>query len=313
MRVLKTTGAGLAAALLAACGGGSGGGGTGTVSLAITDAPVDGVSEVVVEFEAIELKPREGAPIRFEFTEPLSVDLRSLTGDNTEVLLNGEAVPAGEYNWIRLVVNAAFDNVMDSYVLTEGGQQVELRVPSGEVRLVSGFTVVQGGELSFVVDWNLRLGLTDPPGQPGYLLRPAFRVIDLQEAGAIEGSVALALLSDPACTSDPNSGDGNEVYVYAGAGVVPDDIDGTEPEPVTTARVDPDDGSGAWRYRVAFLAPGDYTVAFTCQAADDLAPDPEAAGADPATDNAIAFTEGKTATVTAGSSTTVDFDLPPGS
>ncbi|MDH4023712.1 MAG: DUF4382 domain-containing protein, partial [Gammaproteobacteria bacterium] len=235
---IKTAGV-LPAILLVACGGGGGGGGggTGTVSLAITDASVDGVDQVWVQFQSIELKPKNGSAITFDFDTPLSVDLKTLTGDNTEVLLNNEEVPAGEYNWIRLIVNADFDDVFDSYVMTDVGEQVEIRVPSGELKLVSGFTVVRGGEASFVIDWNLRMGLTRPPGQAGYLLKPAHRIIDMQDYGGIEGTVDTELITNESCTSDMNTGEGNEVYVFAGTGVTPDDVDDVDPEPVTTARV----------------------------------------------------------------------------
>jgi hypothetical protein len=301
----------LPAIVLAPCGGGGGGGsGTGVVSLAITDAPVDGVDQVWVEFQSIELKPKNGSAIRFDFDTPLSVDLKTLDGNNTEVLLNSEEVPAGEYNWIRLIVNADFDGVFDSYVMTETGEQVEIRVPSGELKLVSGFTVVRGGEASFVIDWNLRMGLTRPPGQDGYLLKPAHRVIDMQEYGGIEGTVDTALLTGESCTSDPNTGEGNEVYVFAGAGVTPDDVDGVDPEPVTTARVLLNEGTGNYQYSLPFMAPGMYTLAFTCQAADDISPDPTVPPPDPAADNAIEFTPGIDATVVAGQTGTVNIPGP---
>jgi hypothetical protein len=191
------------------------------------------------------------------------------------------------------------------------GEYVELRVPSGELKLVSGFTIVQGGEASFVIDWNLRMGLTRPPGQDGYLLKPAHRIIDLQDYGGIEGAVATSLITDDSCTSDLNTGEGNEVYVYAGAGVTPDDIDGISPEPITTARVLLDNTSGDYEYSVPFLAPGTYTVAFTCQAGDDVSPDPSVQPPpDPAADNAIDFTPGVDATVIADQTTTVNFPGP---
>ncbi len=301
----------LPAMLLAACGGGGGSGGTGAVSLAITDAPVDGVDQVWVQFEAVELKPKNGSAIRFEFDTPLSVDLKTLTGSNTEVLLNSEEVPAGEYNWIRLIVNADFDGEPDSYVMTDMGELVEIRVPSGELKLVSGFTVVQGGEASFVIDWNLRMGLTRPPGLPGYLLKPAHRIVDLQEYGGIEGTVDTALLTHESCTSDMNTGEGNEVYVFAGAGVTPDDVDDVDPEPVTTARVMLNEDSGNYEYSLPFMAPGTYTVAFTCQAGDDISPDPTVLPPpDPAADNVIEFTPGIDVTVVAEQTETVNFPGP---
>ena len=56
---------------------------------------------------------------------------------------------------------------------------------------------------------------------------------------------------------------------------------------------------------VTFLPPGPYTVAFTCQAADDVVTDPESP--DDSVDDDIVFTEGKNATVEDDTVTTVDF------
>jgi hypothetical protein len=299
--------ASLSVLALAGCGGG-GGSSTGSMSLAITDAPVDGVDQVVVEFTGVTLKPQGGSAFDVVFDQLLSVDLKTLHSGNTEILLDGEIVPAGRYEWIRLAVNAEFDNVYDSYVIEEGGGQVELRVPSGAnsgLKLVSGFTVVAGGESGFVIDWNLREGLVQAPGQQGYKLQPALRITDLQDYGAISGTVAAELVSGVSCTSEPNTGEGNAVYVFSGAGVAPDDIDGADPEPLTIADVRFDDVSDSYAYVVPFLAPGAYTVAFTCQAADDMIPDEDNPGAD--VDDAIVFTAGADATVVADQATTVNF------
>lgn len=300
----------LAVLFIGGCGGGGGGGdsGTGQLSVGLTDAPVDGVAEVWVQFTGVTVKPKNGPAIDFVFDAPLSVNLLALDETNTETLLNGEDVPAGEYNWMRLNVDAEFDGVMDSYVVEDGGGQVELRVPSGAnsgLKLVSGFTVLAGREASFMIDWNLRMGLVAPGGQPGYKLQPALRIVDMAEYGAIEGTVDTALITDGSCTADPNTSEGNEVYVFSGSGVTPDDIDGALPEPLATAKVQLDDVSGNYEYRAAFLPVGDYTVAFTCQAADDLVPDPDNPLAD--VDDAIAFTAGVDAVVSDGQTTTVNF------
>jgi hypothetical protein len=296
------------ATLLVGCGGGGGGDGTGAISLQVTDAPVDGVEQVVVEFTGVTLKPQGGSAFEIVFDEPVVTDLKALHSGNTEILLDGEIVPAGHYEWVRLAVNAEFDNVFDSYVVEDGGTQVELRVPSGEqsgLRLVSGFTVLAGGESSFVIDWNLREGLVQAPGQPGYKLQPALRITDLAEYGSIAGSVDAALVSAEGCTADPATGEGSAVYVFSGAAVQPDDIDDIAPEPLTIAEVHFDETSGGFGYAVPFLAPGPYTVAFTCQAGDDTVPDEENPGAD--VDDAIAFSAGIDASVVAGEIATVDF------
>ena len=295
----------LAAATLAGCGGSSGG--NGTMTLALSDAPVDGASQIVVEFTGITVKPKNGAPMDINYQQPVSQDLLALNAGNTHLLLDHQALPAGEYEWIRLNVNAQCDNVQDSYVMDNTGQ-VELVVPSSQnsgLKLVSGFTILRGGDESFVIDWNASMGLVAPNGQQCYKLKPALRITDMAEFGTITGTVNAALLTD-GCTSDPNTGAGNAVYIFAGHGVTPDDIDGIDPEPLTTANVRLNDLSGNYEYSATFMPVGPYTVAFTCQAADDTVPDPN----DPQlnADDPILFTGGvHDADVTNGQTTTVDF------
>lgn len=265
---------------LAACGGGSGGvsGGepTGTLTIGLIDAPVDGVTAVWVQFSGVTLQPQGGgSAIEIPFST-ITVDLLSLTEGNTETLLASEPVPAGAYNWIELHVNAEFDTIMDSYVITEiGGQEeihVQIEIPGGVqtgLRLVSGLTITADQETSFLIDWDLRMGLVNPPGQPGYFLRPALRIIDMTQFGTLSGSVEASLVMDFSCTNDLNADTGNAIYVFSGSDVVPDDIDEFDPNPVATAAVTQDQ-SGRYGYEL-LLSPGDYTATFTCQAGDDLA------------------------------------------
>ena len=295
--------------LITACGGGNSGSDAGQLSIEITDASVDSVTEVWVEFTGITVKPKEGAALEFTFDNPISVDLKSLTNENTAILLDNEDVPAGDYNWIRLHVNAEFDNVMDSYVVSDDETQIELRVPSGAqsgLKLGNHFTVTANQSTSFVIDWNLRMGLTDPEGQPGYMLMPSLRIVDMTEHGSIAGTVNGALITDSSCTNDLNSGKDNVVYVFEGANVIPGDIDGVVPDPLTTGEVQLNSVSGDYEYRVPVLSPGEYTIAFTCQANDDHIPvDDPPPGFDP-NDN-IQFTLGMNAVVVVDETMIVNF------
>lgn len=289
----------------AACGGGGSGGAqqigaTGTLNVAITDAAVDDVAEVWVEFSGVSLKPQSGGQIDIDFDTPKSIDLLKLQNGNTEELLPDTLVPAGPYNWIRLGVNAEFDNVFDSFVMLNDGTQRELRIPSGSqsgLKLVSGFTVTQNQSTNIVVDWDLRKALSDPQGQPGWHLRPALRVTDMAAFGTLTGSVDATLLEDPGCTNDLVADTGNAVYIYNGEVTNPEDISGAETDPLVTATVtrDVDD---VHRYEVHFLSIGEYTVALTCQASDD---DPEA-------DDDLTFAASVTGVaIVNGETTVVDF------
>jgi hypothetical protein len=278
---MKVTGKLLAVAgasvLIAGCGGGGGGSGptgpaTGILSIAITDATVDLVSVVNVQFTGVTLKPASGDEIRIVFDAPKNFDLLTLTGGLTAELLSDTEVPAGRYNWVRLAVNAEFDNVFDSYAMTSMGEEFELRVPSGSqngLKLVSGFTVTENQSTHLVIDWDLRIALSDPIGQPGLHLRPALRVTDMALFGTLSGTVAEALVTDAGCSNDLVAQTGNAVYVYNGMTDTPGDIGDAENDPFTTATVT-QDGAGAYTYEVNFLSVGDYTAAFTCQANDDV-------------------------------------------
>lgn len=292
-------------ALITACGSGGSGDdpATGVLSLGITDGPVDGVSQIWIEFDGITLKPANGPQQEFRFDTPKSIDLKSLNNGKTELLFD-QAVAAGQYNWIKIDVNADFDGAMDSYVIEDDGGQVELRVPPDRLKLGNHFVITQGGTTSLVIEWNLRMGLSNPVGQTGYKLQPSLRVTDMTEHGTIAGTVAIDQLPGP-CSSDPNTGEGNVAYVYEGFDITPDDIDGESAEPLTTAdiRLDPDSGNQA--YRIAFLSPGEYTVAFTCQATEDIAPDADQPSLP--VDDLILFTPGFNVTVANGAVEVLNF------
>ncbi len=280
-------------------GGGDSGGDRATLDVSLMDAPVDGLTEVRVQITALWLKPAGAGPaieLPLTATSP-TLDLLTLGETNAALLVDDATIEPGEYEWLAMDVNAEFDGIYDSYVMTAVGGQEELRVPSGRVRLVSGFTVGPSQAVRLLFDWDLRRGLVGPPGQPGYLLKPAFRVIDVTEYGALRGSVADATIgSDPTCvTDDIDVRVGNVVYVFEGAGVVPDDIDEAGVEPLATVAVTQDD-QGAYVYRT-ILAPGPYTVAFTCVAVND----------DPDADDVLEFSEAADVMVAADVASVVDF------
>ena len=308
LHILKRSGfhALLGAVLAAAgCGGSDNGPGTGTLSLQITDGAVDSAEHVYIQFSGLEIQGAGGGRTTLYYCQdpadpaktivsrvpcttlpaPKKLDLLALSGGLAETLLNSFTLPAGHYAWIRLMVDTA--GTRDSYIVV-GGVEHELTIPSGDetgLKLNRGFNVPDGGSADFTVDFDLRKSV-HVTGMGEYLLRPTLRIVDNVLVGAIAGTVNAALV--PAgCTP--------AVYVYEGAGVTPDDIDGTAPDPVTTATVKLD--SGVYKYKAAFLEAGSYTVAYTCQAAMD----------DPAVNDALVFSGTATVAVAAKTTTVHDF------
>lgn len=283
------------ASTLAGCsGGGSGGSSNGTLSLGLFDAPVSGVNQISLDITEVDLKPTNGNAISFMLSPAVgNQDLLNLTPDNFAALLDSVSVPAGHYEWVQLKVDSA-----NSYAMTDAGAQVPLTVPSGIARLVSGFTITADQKADFRIDWNAREGLVDPVGTAGYKLQPALRMIDMQQYGTLEGSIdATALLAYSAsdgsgcATGDPNVDVGNVVYIYAGSGATP----GTD-TPVATADANPNADNTAYVYKT-ILSPGQYTVAFTCQAELTTASPP----------GTPAFWTPVNATITNGADVTVNF------
>lgn len=289
--------------ILSACDSGDSAPANGSLSLNIADAPVDKADAVVVEFTGVEIQSAGGERINFDFTDRCTddpttcqIDLLNLTNGASQTILDGETVPSGRYNWLRLVVNAV-PNVKDSYI-TISGQEYELTIPGGagsRLKLNNGFVVPAGGEASFTIDFDLRKSVHDPVGNPNsdYILRPTLRMVDDSQDGSISGSVNPGFFSSGTCTG--------AVYVFSDGSVdAPDDEDGEGfgPDPITSTLV-PDDGSHA--YKVAHLEKGDYLIAFTCDAeADDPAVDEDS--------STVGFLTTATVSVSANGNTVFDIN-----
>ena len=285
----------LGALLMGLAGCNNGSSSSGLINLSITDTPVEGVSSVVVAFTGVELMG-PGGQQTFTFPSEKSIDLLTLQGNASAALLTGVSVPAGNYQWLRLDIDAA-----NSYVMTSTGGKYPISIPSGSqtgLKLVSGFTVAQGNLSDFTLDFNLRQALTlsNSGGTSTYVMTPALRLTNNQQVGTVSGTVAGTLSIGgtliTASTCSP------AVYVYDGTVTTLNGYDVTVTggtSPLTSATVSLNNTTGAYSYTVGFLAPGTYTLAVTCASSDTT-------GA-----TSLAFSANQTATVTANTTTTVNF------
>lgn len=303
---------------LAACGGGGGNGGTGSLSMGVSDAPVDEADEVVVTFTGIELLGDDGGVRQsFTFGTPQQVDLLQQQGDQQFFLIQGEQIPAGVYREVRLLVqdmdNASCNPGAPPYpnYIRIGSTTSPLIVPSGGssgFKVKGPITVAAGGSAAYTVDFDLRKSIAERGTTGCYNLKPVLRVVDNAQVGRLAGTVDPALFaSTPSCNLvDPTTADGVSVYVFTGNGVTPDDYDNNEPNPLTTALLNKNQ-DGTFSYTVGFLLAGNYTVALSCQAGDDLPPETS----EPTSgDNAITFIQPTDAAISADETTVVDFPPP---
>jgi hypothetical protein len=277
------------------------------LSLSVTDAPIDHATSVVVQFSGVAFKREGMGPETVEDLDPSprQIDLLQFQNGRAAVLLDNVTLPAGRYEWLRLIVDNE-PNVRDSFLMLDSGAECELRVPSGAqsgLKLNRGFTLPADGSVALTVDFDLRKSIHAPPGQSGsglnctqaFLMRPTLRLVDNANVGAIAGQVDTALITTDCMP---------KVYVFEGAGVTPDDLEESTPttpdvDPLLVAKVDLVNEPTRYQYRASFVPAGDYTVAFTCS--DD----------DPTLDEAVTFGAPQNATVQPNLITAVDFAAPP--
>ena len=294
---------------LSGCGGGSESSpSTGVASLSVTDAAVDDVDMVKLTFDRIVLQPANGNRIEYKLDPPTVIDnLLDLQGGNSAVILPPLALPAGKYSWVRLYVTEDFP---DSYVETLIGGQEDLRLPGQgkndkHLQLSSGFVVTAGGRTDFVVDIDLRKALVKPASDDFYKLRPSLRIEDMAQTGTVAGNISALLLNGADCGFDSLTGAGLAVYLYEGHDAITGDVQVDDQGqsvdddgPLTTDTASLSTSTSDYVYQIGFVPAGDYTAALSCEASED----------DASTDDDIDFLQTINLNVSAGNTTTVDFN-----
>jgi hypothetical protein len=273
---------GITALGVSGCGGGGGevaSTAPGSLSINITDAPIDGASEVIVVFTGIELHQASGSTTNIDFGSPKSIDLIKLQQGVTSALTQESAVPAGNYDWMRLKVLASKNSQGESYIKLLSGQQYPLWIPSGAesgLKLNRPFTVAQGSITRLVVDFDLRKSITAPPGQdPNYIMRPTLRLLDQLQVGKISATINLATLATTqlgagAAVSACKAG----LYLFSGGTATPDDQDGSATDgadPIIYQPLTYDGVNTSVAVNIPFLEAGTYSLAATCNFDIDVA------------------------------------------
>jgi len=245
------------------CGGSSsdGGSASGTLSLSLTDAPLDNidhVSEVNVTITSIEYHA-DGAWHDFTgFSGPKMFNLLALTEGNIAEL--GDAnLSAGHYTQLRFNLDAPVDNGGTPanpgcfIAYDDGTPPTPLFVPSGAqtgIKAIGEYDVPVNGTVLLTADFDVRKSVVQAGSSGRYHLKPTIRLVSANEAGDINGT----LLNSSGSTE-------LRVYAYEDASydvneTLDDDSDGILFEnAVTSAEVHPD-GS----FKLAFLASGSYDL-----------------------------------------------------
>ena len=237
-------GSALIATTLVACGGGGGGSGTptttastGTLSVALTDAPACGFDAVNVTVNKIRVNASstasdtDGGWTDITLNPARKINLLNLTNGVLDTL-GQTPLAAGHYSQLRLVLDANANTVVPT-----GGTEQALTTPSAVqsgIKLTKEFDVAAGQQVDLVLDFDACKSVVTQ-GKGRYLLKPVVRVVPTAAVG-ISGVVATALLGSHVTVSVQQNG------VEVGA---------TVPNPTTG------------EFFVSHLAAGNYDVVIT--------------------------------------------------
>jgi hypothetical protein len=252
------------------------------LTVSITDAPLVNIAKVVVSFLSIEfIRENPSQSVKFTFDTPKQIDLLTLQGSTSETLFSEVDIEAGSYKELRVVID---DSDMSSYVELYDGSVHTLTMPgsyTSGLKVKGDFDFEEGKTSAYTIDFDLAKSLIMDRLSGNYHLKPVLRIVETSKVGHFRETVDPTLLTSSNC-SDSDINTYNAVYIYRGYDVIPSDINfstGFDDQLITTTLIRFDYFSGDYIFEAAYLPPGEYTIAFTCNA--DLE--------DPGTDNDLRF------------------------
>jgi hypothetical protein len=252
-KISLATGLALAATFVAACSDSTGYNGPAHVTVLLTDAPIDYIDEAWVDIGEVILVPADsgGHVVLSEDGTAGPVNLLELQDAATQILADVDIEP-GSYSQLRLIVESASVSLADGHTFRDGSTEKDLVVPSGAqtgIKLIlrgpSGDDPLEipPGDLMLVVDFDASQSFRiqgnpeTPAGIQGMHFQPTLRVVVMDVAGSISGTVSSALATA-------------QVDSLAVTAIT------TADTATTRTRLD-------GTYTLHFLAPGAYTVRVT--------------------------------------------------
>ncbi|NTY35361.1 DUF4382 domain-containing protein [Burkholderia diffusa] len=189
--------------VLAGCGGGDDGGSgsvqNGTLHVAMTDAPSCGFDHVFVTVSQVRVNASSNAGDNdagwstITLPTPQKIDLLSLT-NGALADLGQTALPAGQYQQVRLVLAQNQGNTLANSVVPTGGNEQALATPSATqsgYKIITPFTVQPNTLVDLVLDFNACKSIVQR-GNGTFALKPVVTATPTVVSGAISGYVAQA-------------------------------------------------------------------------------------------------------------------------
>lgn len=213
-RTLSLIAAVSSAVLLAACGGGgSSAGGSGTLGVAMTDAPACGFDAVNVTVTKVRVHQSSTASdtdagwTDITLNPARKINLLNLTNGVLEDL-GQTPLSAGHYTQLRLVLDSNASGTANTVTPT-GGVETPLDTPSAVqsgIKLINDFDVTAGQLTDLTLDFNACKSIVTKGNSGGYLLKPVIQVIPTTVDG-ISGTIDTAVLGQHVMISAEQNGE----------------------------------------------------------------------------------------------------------
>ena len=181
---------GLLLAVLAACGGGGDGGSvaaadSGTLRLALTDAPSCGYDQVNVTVQKVRVHQSSTANdgdagwSEVVLNPDRKINLLNLTNGVLDEL-GQTPLPTGKYTQLRMILADNTGNTLANSVVPTGGTEIALKTPSGQqsgVKANINIDIAANKLADFVLDFDACKSIVTAGNSGQFLLKPVVTVI----------------------------------------------------------------------------------------------------------------------------------------
>lgn len=259
------------------------------LSLGLSDSLPEDLKQVVIEVDSITLQRSGAADVvieQFTIDDPngpasdtFQVDLLDYQGRNQLIVISDLELDSDTYSGISIAI---VDEDINNSFVQEADDSIKILSATGSAISAPGMTLDSGTQ-QFTVEFGLAQSLQYRSGDDSYLLtNNGVRTEDNAVAASLSGRVDRDLFDSVSpCDEKTDPESGNRVYLYQGQGLTDGQLgdvfnSGSSAEvpdntiaPFAVASMAEDALTGIWQYAFGFLPADDYTLAFSCDTADD--------------------------------------------
>jgi hypothetical protein len=144
-----------------------------TITVSLTDAPVDDAAQVILKVASISVLGQAGEWKALTMTHTDPIDILSYRNGKTIEVVKDE-LEVGEYTEIKLLLDETFDHKI---ILKDKSEHVlKIVKKDHEVKIKDSFTVTEAGA-ALTIDVDLEKSIVAAGGSGQYILKPQMHMV----------------------------------------------------------------------------------------------------------------------------------------